>query len=241
MSKLSHFIRSARCPSASAVIVAGGSGARFGADKLMARLGGLPVLARTLLAFERAELISEIVIAAREDAISEIVNLCRRYRISKAARVVPGGETRLLSSLNGVSATSESSEIIAIHDGARPLVTDKIIEDAVWAAHLHAAAVPAIRVKDTIKKAEGHIVYETPERSQLFAVQTPQCFGRDIILAALSEAAKKAPDVTDDCMAVERIGGQIWLMDGSEENLKITTPLDLEIAELILRRRETCE
>ena len=237
MGSLSEKIRSARTPFVSAVIVAGGAGRRFGGDKLTAELGGMPVLARTLLQFENAALVSEIIVAAREDAVSEVVNLCRRYRISKAANVVPGGQTRLLSSLNGVSAASKKAGIIAIHDGARPLVTEKIIEDAVWGAHLHQAAVPAIPVRDTIKIAEKRIVKETPARETLFAVQTPQCFRRELILAALSRAAEHDPGVTDDCMAFERMGGQVWLTDGSEENLKITTPLDLALAAVILERR----
>lgn len=237
MSGLSDKIRAARVPFASAVIVAGGSGSRFGGDKLAAELGGMPVLARTLLRFEEAPLVKEIVIAAREDAIPAVVNLCREYRITKAVNVVPGGETRLLSSLNGVLTTSKKAQIVAIHDGARPLVADKIIEDAIWNAHLHLAAAPAVPVKQTVKVARDRIVVDTPERSSLFAVQTPQCFQRDLILAALTAAAETYPDVTDDCMAVERIGGQIWLTDGDEENIKITTPLDLAIAELVLKRR----
>lgn len=237
MGRLSEKIKSARTPFVSAVIVAGGSGRRFGADKLMAELGGMPVLARTLLQFEQAELVDEIIVVARDDAIAEVVNLCRRYRIAKTANVVPGGETRLLSSLNGAAMTSKRAGIVAIHDGARPLVTDKIIEDAIWAAHLHQAAVPAVPVKDTVKIARERIVVSTPERESLFAVQTPQCFQRDLILGALVRASELDPGVTDDCMAFERMGGQVWLTDGSEENLKITTPLDLELAELILKRR----
>lgn len=237
MSVIAEKIRAARLPYTAAVIAAGGSGERFGADKLMAPLGGLPVLARTLLAFEQCDWIGEIVIAAREDKIKDITALCRQYRISKAINVVPGGKTRLLSSYNGCMAVSKQAGIIAIHDGARPLVTDTIIRETVWAAQLHQAAAPAVPVRDTIKIARGNIVTGTPDRASLFAVQTPQCFTRDIILAALSDAAAKGAEPTDDTLAVERIGGQVWLTDGSEENLKITTPLDLELAELILQRR----
>ena len=182
-------------------------------------------------------MITEIVVAARPDAVSDVTNLCRRYRISKVVNVVPGGETRLASSYNGVLATSKKARVVAIHDGARPLVTDKIIEDAVWAAHRNLAAVPAVGARETMKQAEDGMVKDTPDRASLFAVQTPQCFQRDIILAALSDALEKAPELTDDSQAVERIGGKIRLTEGSEENIKITTPLDLELAELILKRR----
>lgn len=237
MGKLSQMLRGARRPYTAAVIVAGGSGSRFGGNKLAAQLGGLPVLVRTVLAFEQSGSIDEIVVAAHPDRMAEITELCRTYRLGKVINVVPGGETRMLSSYNGCLAVSKRAEIIAVHDGARPLVTDRLIDDAVWAAYRHQAAVPAVPVRDTIKRARERIVFETPERSELWAVQTPQCFQRDLLLAALSRAAAEAPDVTDDCAAVERIGGRIWLTDGSEENVKITTPLDLALAELILERR----
>ena len=238
MGVFSTKFKAARCPVVTAVVVAGGTGTRFRGDKLFAPLVRMPVLAHTLLAFERSPMVTEIVVAARSDMLAEAGNLCREYGIEKARLIVPGGETRLLSSYAGVMAASSDSGVIAIHDGARPLVTDKIIEDTIWAAYRHSAAVPAIPVRDTIKKAAEHIVLETPDRSSLYAVQTPQCFQADLIRAALADAQKHAPEVTDDCMAVERVGGQIWLTEGSEENIKITTPLDLALAELILQRRE---
>ncbi len=237
MIHLSEKIRKMRCPKVSAVIVAAGSGTRFGGDKLMAELGGVPLLARTIAVFENAELISDIVLVVREEAVQASASLCREYGFTKVSAVVPGGDMRARSCYAGVFAASDASDIVAIHDGARPLVTDEIITEAVWGAYRHSAAVPAIPVRDTIKIAEKNVVSKTPDRNTLFAVQTPQCFQRDVIRAALTDAVKNAPDVTDDCMAVERIGGQIWLTDGSEENLKITTPLDLALAEIILQRR----
>ena len=242
MGLVSAALKTARCPRTAAVIVAGGSGVRFGGDKLMAELGKTPVLARSLMAFERSSLISEIVLVTRQDMTEAAGRLCRGYGVTKLSVIVPGGETRLLSSLAGVMAVSPETELIAIHDGARPLVTEKIIEDAVWGAYRHGAAAAAVAVKDTIKQAEGGVVTKTPDRKSLFAVQTPQCFQADIIRGALSDAAKNAPDITDDCMAVERLGGGVYLTPGSEENLKITTPLDMAVAEAILKRREpSCE
>lgn len=238
MSLLSRTIRSARCPEVAAVVVAAGSGTRFGGDKLYAPLCGAPVLARSLLAFEAAEVIKEIVLVVREDGLTAAGELCKTHGVSKVRVIVPGGATRALSSYAGVMSVSDGAEIIAIHDGARPLVTPEIIERTVWDAYRHGAAVPAIPVRDTIKKAREHIVLETPDRASLFAVQTPQCFQRDLIRGALSDAVKNAPEITDDCAAVERIGGQIWLSEGSEENRKITTPLDLTLAELIWKRRD---
>lgn len=238
MSRLSDRLRAARCPAASAVIVAAGSGTRFGGDKLMAELGGIPVILHSLLAFERSSLVSEIVLVTRPDAMEAMSDLCARYGLKKLARVVPGGATRAESCFAGTMSVSDTSDIIAIHDGARPLVTEEIIDAAVWAAYRHSAAVPAVPVRDTVKMAEGNVVTSTPDRALLYAVQTPQCFQRDVIKGALTEAVRQKWDITDDCMAVERVGGKIWLTEGSEENLKITTPLDLALAELIWKRRQ---
>ncbi|MCD8088008.1 MAG: 2-C-methyl-D-erythritol 4-phosphate cytidylyltransferase [Oscillospiraceae bacterium] len=242
MSVFSTQLKSARCGYGAAVIVAGGSGVRFGGDKMTALLGGVPVLARTLLAFQQSDMIDEIVVVARRDRIQAVIDLCREYDITKAAQVVAGGDTRAASCFAGVTAVSQRAALIAIHDGARPLVTEKVIREAMWLAHKHAAAVPAVPVRDTIKQAVDGVVTGTLPRSQLFAVQTPQCFQADIIRAALTNAVQNQPDVTDDSMAVEAIGGKIFLSQGSEENMKITTPLDLALAEAILARRETqCE
>ena len=237
-SRISDRLRSVRCPAASAVVVAAGSGTRFGGDKLMTELGGIPVLIHTLRAFERSSLISEIVLVTRSEALEEISAFCASYGIQKLTSVVPGGATRTESCFAGAMAVSGKADIIAIHDGARPLVTEEIIDAAVWAAYRHSAAVPAVPVRDTVKMAAGGVVTTTPERELLYAVQTPQCFQKDLIKGALLKAVEEHWEITDDCMAVERIGGKIWLTEGSEENLKITTPLDLELAELIWRRRQ---
>lgn len=238
MGTISDKMKSLRLPYAAAVILAGGSGTRFGGDKLMADLGGIPVLARTLLVFERTEAVRAIVVAVREDMTQAVDALCRRYGISKLTAAVPGGDTRARSSLAGVLAVPPEAELVAIHDGARPLVTERIITDALWTAYRHTAALPAVPVRDTVKLADKGMVAGTPDRSRLFAAQTPQCFQADLIRAALLDAAENAPEVTDDCLAVERFGGKIALSEGGEENIKITTPLDLRFAELILEGRE---
>ena len=235
MAHLGEKLKTVRLPYAAAVIVAGGSGSRFGGDKLMADLDGMSVLARTLHAFEAAEEIQQIVVVAREDALQTVADLCRAY--GKVTAVVPGGDTRAKSCLAGVMAVSPRAELIAIHDGARPLVTADVIQDALWTAHRHMAAIPAVPVRDTIKQADTGVVCSTPDRASLFAVQTPQCFQADLIRAALQDAVQNAPEVTDDSLAVERIGGRIYLSKGSEENIKSTTPLDLAFGEIILSRR----
>ncbi len=238
MGAVSEKMKTARLPFAAAVIVAGGSGSRFGGDKLMADLGGMPVLARTLLAFQRTDTVTAIVVAARANALEGVRALGRQYGVSKLTAVVPGGDTRARSCLAGVMAVPPEAELIAIHDGARPLVTEQVILDGLWTAYRHLAALPCLPVRDTVKQAADGVVTATPDRRSLFAAQTPQCFQADLIRAALTDADRNAPDVTDDCLAVERIGGKIYLSRGSEENIKITTPLDLRIAEMILQERE---
>lgn len=227
-----------RLPFCSAVIVAGGSSVRFGADKLFADIAGHPVLGRSISVLAACEAIREIVLVVRDAVLLPAKELAATYGAGKVSAVVSGGETRALSALAGVSAVSDKAEIIAIHDGARPLVTEAVILDSLWAAYRHAAAAPAIAVKDTIKIASDSFVASTPDRSSLFAVQTPQVFRAEIIRAALTKAAESGSTVTDDCSAAEAIGAKICLTQGLEENIKITTPLDLEIAEAILRRRK---
>ncbi len=237
MRRPSEQLKRERLPYAAAVIVAGGSARRFGSDKLMEDLAGFPVLIRSVLAFERCEAINAIVVAARADRVDEVRALCDTYGVTKLTAVVAGGDTRAKSCLAGVMAVPPEAELIAIHDGARPLVTDDVILDALWTAYRHTAALPAVPVRDTIKEAEDGVVSATPDRSRLWAAQTPQCFQADLIRAALQDAAANAPEVTDDCLAVERIGGRIYLSKGSEENIKITTPLDLKLAGALLAER----
>ncbi len=238
MGVIADKLKQGRLPYAAAVIVAGGSGSRFGGDKLMADLDGVPVLVRSMLAFERAGAVRAVVVAARAEMVERVRDLGREYGIKKLTAVVPGGDTRTRSCLAGVLAVPPEAELIAIHDGARPLVTEQVITDALWTAYRHTAALPAVPVRDTVKVAAEGVVTYTPDRAALFAAQTPQCFQADIIRAALTDAVENAPDVTDDCLAVERIGGRITLSRGSEENIKITTPLDLRFAELILEERK---
>ena len=140
--------------------------------------------------------------------------------------------------MHGLEAVPEETELVAVHDGARPLVSPEVITKVILKAAKFGAAAPAIPVKDTIKVSKTGGVDETPDRKTLFAVQTPQVFDVELLRGALQNAKKKGLSLTDDCSAVEALGMTVLLTDGSEENIKITTPLDLEIAELILKRRE---
>lgn len=220
-----------------AVIVAAGSSVRMGFDKLMAPLAGVPVIVHTLRAFEACDRVDEIIIVTQSEKIVDLAALCRDHGITKATKVIVGGETRVQSSLAGVSEADKRAKVIAIHDGARPLVTPEIISAAVHEAVLNRAAAPAVPVHDTIKTVRKGIVIGTPERSALFAVQTPQVFDADLIKAALTDALVKGLMVTDDCAAAEAMGVSIHLTPGSDENLKITTPVDLLTAEGVLRKR----
>lgn len=227
--KLSH-------PSCAAVIVAAGASSRMGGtDKLLAELGRLPVLSRTLRVFDDHPMIDTIIVVAREDRLAKISRVCSAYE--KVRIVVPGGDTRQQSVLNGLHAVPEEFQLVAVHDGARPLVTPSVIEGAILKAAKFGAAAPAIPVKDTIKVSKTGGVDETPDRKTLFAVQTPQVFDRELLFGALENAKQKNLAVTDDCSAVEALGMTVLLTDGDEENIKITTPLDLELAEAILKRR----
>lgn len=225
-------------PFRSAVIVAAGSSTRLGQDKLMLPLGGVPVLARTLRAFQTCPMIDEIILVTREDRLQELAALRERYCISKLTQVVKGGSTRAGSSLAGVMAASKKATIIAIHDGARPLVTPELIERVVRKAEQRQAAAPTLPLKDTVKELQGDMLVKTPPREGLAAVQTPQAFQAQLIRAALTEALEKKLPITDDCSAVEAIGLPVAAVDGEEENIKITTATDVLLAEEIIRRRE---
>ena len=195
-------------PYCAALIAAAGSSTRYGGEnKLLQTLDGIPVLVRTLLTIDRVEGIDEIVIAAREDELLPYAELCKTFGLRKPVKVIVGGATRTESVLRAALEASPETEFFAVQDGARPLVTVELIDE------------------------------RTPDRSALFAVQTPQVFAADLLKAALQSAIADGATITDDCSAVERMGKEVHLTEGSEENIKITTPVDLAIAEAILQRR----
>lgn len=219
-----------------AVIVAAGTASRMGGiDKVMAPLRGEPMICCTVRAFQESEVIKEIVIVTRPDLMETIRELCRDY--DKVQAVVAGGSSRQESVEKGLQALSKKVELAAIQDGARPLVTGALIDRTVRAAHSYGAAAPAIAVKDTIKVEYMGMVQSTPDRSTLRAVQTPQVFDADLLRGALKKAKEDKAEVTDDCSAVERLGMSVKLVEGDEENIKITTPIDLKIAQLLLEGR----
>ncbi len=219
----------------SAVIVAAGTASRMrGIDKTVAPIGGVPMILRTVRALAASERITEILVVTREDLIAPITELCQAEEKFKAA--VLGGATRAESVMQGLQAAS--GELVAIHDGARPFVTSEVIDRTVEAAERIGAAAPAIAVRDTIKIANNGEICSTPDRSTLFAVQTPQIFDLKTIKSALQTAMTQNIPLTDDCSAAEAMGLRVVLTEGSDENIKITTPMDLVFAEAILKRRD---
>ena len=225
-------------PHCSAVIVAAGSSQRMGSDKLLHNLGIMPVLARTLLVFQDCELVDEIVVVTRMEKLEEVAELCKKYRIEKASKVICGGATRMESALAGVSEVKKKAKLIAIHDGARPLVNVELIENTVRAAAKYKAAVPAIKSVDTLKLAEdGETVTGSLDRELVLRVQTPQVFDADLIKGALTFAAEKKLPLTDDCSAVELMGVKARIVPGEEDNIKLTTPRDMLFAAAILKDR----
>ena len=216
-----------------AVIVAAGTASRMGGiDKVMAELGGEPMIVHTVRAFQNCDAIREIVVVTRQDLIEPIMELCHGF--DKLRTVIVGGSSRQESVERGLGALTNKVKLVAVQDGARPLITWQVIDRTVRAANTYGAAAPAVPVKDTIKVVQGGLVKETPDRSALQAVQTPQVFDVDLLKSALHKATVDAAAVTDDCSAVERLGMSVKIVEGDERNIKVTTPVDLKIAQLLL-------
>ena len=221
-----------------AVIVAAGSSQRMGSDKIFAALGGWPVLVRTIRAFEEAELVDEIIVVTREEKLQMVADLVKKYELGKVRKVIIGGKTRVESCLAGVSEADHRAELIAIHDGARPLVSQPVIRSTIRAAEEYYAAVPVVRSTDTLKLLDKDgVVAGSVDRETIFRVQTPQVFRADLIKGALTEAMKRNLPITDDCSAMELMNIKTHTVEGDEDNIKLTTPRDMVIAEAILRDR----
>lgn len=232
------FGRKQEIPHCSAVIVAAGTAQRMGSDKAVMNLGNMPVIARTLLAFQNSPYVDEIIVVTRMDLIVDIADICKRYGISKASKVCCGGKSRMESALAGVSEVKSGAELIAIHDGARPLVSQDVIERTIYAAKDNLAAAPAVASTDTLKATdENGFVTGTVDRESVLRVQTPQIFHADIIKGALSKAVKDGLALTDDCSAVEIMGVRTKIVEGDIENIKLTSPADIHLAAAILKDR----
>ncbi len=221
-------------PSVTAVIVAAGNSTRMGTPKQFIPLNGRPLIAHTLAAFEQCAAIGEIVTVAQEEHHPRIREIAKTYGITKLSAVVCGGSTRQQSVRNGVDMCT--ADYVAIHDGARPLITPAAIEQVIQEAVCYGAAAAAVRVKDTVKIAdENGMILSTPDRAALWNVQTPQIFEKTLYERAFEHAAANGLDLTDDCQLIEAIGRPVKLVEGSYTNIKVTTPEDVPFAEELLR------
>ena len=223
----------------SAIIVAAGKGTRMGAnvDKLWLEVAGKPVIAHTWQRFNDASCVDEIILVVRDGTQQNFTELAGRFRFQKPFRLVVGGAERQDSVWNGLEAVAPVSEVVAIQDAARPCTTAELIEATIQAARETGAAVAAQPVTDTIKEtADGQTISRTVDRSNLWAVQTPQTFRLDVIRRAVASARAKNLNLTDDTAACELIGQPVRLVKATSSNPKVTVPADLPFIETLLRQ-----
>jgi len=226
-----------------AIIVAAGEGTRMGSSKNKQYLfiGDRPLIAHTLGVFSSIDLIDNIVLVVREQEMDYCrKNIIEQYGIKNIMALIPGGSERQHSMLKGLDALKGICDIVVTHDGARPLVTPEIILESISKAYTYGASACAVPVKDTIKIVDSHnYIVDTPNRSKLYRVQTPQTFKFDILYDAHKKALEEGFVGTDDTVLLERIGVKVKLFEGSYENIKVTTPEDIYIAEAILNYRSS--
>ncbi|MFU0831358.1 MAG: 2-C-methyl-D-erythritol 4-phosphate cytidylyltransferase [Oscillospiraceae bacterium] len=223
-----------------AVIAAAGQSTRMGSgiSKQFLTILGMPAIVWTLKAFDEATTVKHVVVVCREEDIEYMKKCIVRYHIKKVTAVIPGGSSRQESVSAGVRQLEPDTDIIAIHDGARPLVKPEEIDACVQDAVRTGASALGVPLKDTIKKIDSaQCVLSTPKRESLWAVQTPQVFRLKLYRSALEKAQTEGKDYTDDCQLVEQLGVRVHLCKGSYENIKLTTAEDLVIAQAILEQR----
>lgn len=226
-------------PTVAAVIAAAGQSSRMnGINKIFSTVAGRPLIAHTIEAFERCEDITHIILSVHENDLETAVRLCEQQNYKKVTGVVRGGATRSETVLTALLELPANSEIAAVHDGARPCVTCRLISETVKKALETGAAAPFIPVTDTLKETTDGITIDfTPDRSRFVQIQTPQCFNPGLLKAALTNCIVNNIPVTDDCAAVEKLGMKVWLVPGDAENNKVTTRADLSYAQMILEER----
>ncbi len=221
-----------------AIIVAAGDSRRMGFDKLFAAIAGKPVIAHTISAFERANSVNGIIVVAREDRHDEIKTMAGDENFKKVRSIIPGGKYRQDSVRAGLEHLDSATRWVAVHDAARPLVTPEQIERVFQQCANHAAAALAEPVNDTLKRADSNLlVSASVDRDQLYAMQTPQVFERQLIEEAYRAVYAEDISVTDEVSAVERLGREVVLALNDDFNFKVTYPRDLPVAEFILKQR----
>ena len=221
------------------IVVAAGSSTRMnGINKQTARLCGVPLIIRTLMQFEKCSKISNIILVVKPDELFSMQQLADGYSIKKLSDIVCGGESRQQSVKNGLERLPENAETVLIHDGARPFVTDEIICSVISALSTHNAVTCAVKLKDTVKQVdENGNVLSTPDRNTLVAVQTPQGVNVSDYRAAL-ESSVDIGRFTDDMSVMEAAGHKPFTVPGSYENIKVTTPEDIALAEYLILKDE---
>ncbi|HEY6232779.1 MAG TPA: 2-C-methyl-D-erythritol 4-phosphate cytidylyltransferase [Pyrinomonadaceae bacterium] len=219
-----------------AIIAAAGVGRRMAGKrpKQFLELAGVPIIFHALRAFEKCDVIDEIVVAVAHDELEAFPAQAKEYGIGKLKAVVSGGETRAASVLEGLKAVDSDAEIVAVHDGVRPFITADEIIRTVDAAKLEGAAILVAAPVDTIKEVDNGVVCRTLDRSRIRYALTPQCFQYELLRRAYSRVDVSDMTLTDEASVVERLGAKIVTVEGSPRNIKITTPEDILIAEALL-------
>lgn len=219
----------------SAIIVCAGNSSRMcGVNKILAPLGERLVIGITMQKFEACESVKEIIVVARETDIPAIEAEAKAAGITKLTACVTGGSTRQKSVINGIRCISSDTDLISVHDGARPLIKPEHIEKVIKDASVFGGAALGVQVKDTIKMVEDGLITDTPPRKFLYITQTPQIFKRRLYFEGVDFALEHDLDFTDDCQLVEAIGGKVAMTTGDYTNIKITTPEDIAIAKVLM-------
>lgn len=221
----------------SVIIAAAGTGTRMGGiSKPLLEICGKPVIIYSMEVFEALTEVSEIIVSAREDITEEIKRLSDKYNITKLTQIVRGGETRQQSVVNGLKAVSKETELVAVHDAARPLIKAEFVKQCIRDAEIFGAAALGVPVKDTLKVVSGGLVTDTPDRSSLYIIQTPQIFKKELYVKGVNFALEHSLDFTDDCQLAEAVGRKVYISKSDYANIKITTPEDLDIAEILSKK-----
>lgn len=225
----------------SAIIVSAGNSSRMnGIDKQFSLIENIPVIGHCMLAFEKCESIYEIIVSAKAENTEKIKQIAAQLGISKLTHVVEGGSTRQASVVNGIKKVSDQTKMIAVHDGARPLIKSENIQKVIADARIFGGATLGVPVKDTIKVVSDNLITDTPPRSSLYITQTPQVFKKSVYMRGMDFALRNGLDFTDDCQLAESIGIKVYMTNGDYTNIKITTPEDISIAEILFKERKIC-
>lgn len=223
----------------SVILVCAGNASRMGGvNKILMPLKDTTVIGVCMSAFQNCPDIAEIIIVTKPENFQPIQEIADNLNISKLSHLTEGGSTRQQSVMKGLKLVSKNSSYIAVHDGARPLIQTEHISKVIQDARTFGGATLGVPVKDTIKVVDDGLITDTPPRKSLYITQTPQIFKRSIYFEGIDFALEHGLDFTDDCQLVEAIGGKVYMTTGDYTNIKITTPEDIKLAEVLLEMRK---